>query len=264
VSRGTTTDWDAKRYDQLAAPQERWARGVLERLPLEGTETVLDAGCGSGRVTKLLLEKVPDGRVIGVDGSPSMIALASETFAADDRVTLISADLLGLEAGLLRREAGIDSVDAVFSNATFHWIADHERLFARLFDLLKPGGRLVSQCGGRGNVADWTEAILRAAAENPFAEYVRGFEPWNFYGDAETAERLRGVGFLAVRCWLEEVDAVRPEDPRDFVTVVGLAAHQERLPPELRERFVDAVIEALPQPLELRYIRLNADARRPE
>jgi trans-aconitate 2-methyltransferase len=264
VSRRTTTDWDAKRYDRLAAPQERWARGVLERLSLQGDETVLDAGCGSGRVTRLLLKKLPEGRVIGVDGSPSMIELASQTFAGDDRVRLITSDLLKLDPGVLRREAGADSVDAVFSNATFHWIADHERLFARLFELLRPGGRLVTQCGGRGNVSQWIEAILRAAAREPFARHIEGFEPWNFYGDAETTERLKGAGFVDVHCWLEEVDAVRPDDPRDFVTVVGLAAHQERLPEELREPFTDAVIEELPQPVELRYIRLNADARRPE
>jgi trans-aconitate 2-methyltransferase len=263
VSRRTTTDWDAKRYDQLAAPQERWARGVLERLPLAGDETVLDAGCGSGRVTKLLLEKLPRGRVIGVDGSPSMVELAAETFADDDRVTLITSDLLELSPDSLQREAGTDSVGAVFSNATFHWIADHERLFERLFAVLKPGGRLVTQCGGRGNVAQWIEAILRAAAREPFAQYIEGFEPWNFHGDAETAERLDRAGFVDVRCWLEEVDAVRPDDPRDFVTVVGLAAHHERLPQELREPFTDAVIEALPRPVELRYIRLNADGLRP-
>jgi trans-aconitate 2-methyltransferase len=264
VSRRTTTDWDAKRYDQLAAPQERWARGVLQRLPLDGVETVLDAGCGSGRVTKLLLERLPRGRVIGVDGSPSMIALAAETFAEDDRVALITSDLLALEPVLLRDEAGVDGVDAVFSNATFHWIADHERLFGRLHEVVRPGGRLVTQCGGRGNVAVWIEAIRRISAKPPFAEHVEGVEPWNFYGAEETAERLERVGFADVRCWLEEVDAFRPDDPRDFVAVVGLAALHERLPEELREPFTDAVIEALPEPLELRYIRLNADARRPD
>ena len=264
MSRRTTTDWDAKRYDKLAAPQERWARGVLERLPLDGNETVLDAGCGSGRVTKLLLEKLPRGRVIGIDGSPSMIELAEETFADDDRVSLVTSDLLELEPALLRDEAGVDQVDAVFSNATFHWIDDHERLFGRLHQVLRPGGSLVTQCGGRGNVAAWIDAIRRTSAERPFAEYVEGVEPWNFNGDAETAERLQRVGFVDVRCWLEEVDAVRPDDPRDFVAVVGLAALHERLPEELREPFTDEVIEALPEPLELRYIRLNADARRPE
>jgi trans-aconitate 2-methyltransferase len=263
VSGRSTTDWDARKYDRLAAPQEAWARLVLERLPLEGGEVVLDAGCGSGRATKLLLEKLPDGRVIGVDGSPSMIEVARETFEGDDRVSLINGDLLDLTPDLIRKEAGTDTVDAVFSNATFHWIEDHQRLFERLRSVLRPGGRLVAQCGGRGNVAEWTRATMAAAAQDPFAEYVDRFEPWNFYGPEETEERLREAGFEDARCWLEEMPVVVPDDPLDFVSVVGLAAHYERLPEKLREPFRDAVLEAFDGEFELHYVRLNIDARRP-
>ena len=259
----TTTDWDAKTYDRLAAPQERWAREVLERLPLEGDEAVLDAGCGSGRVTRLLLKKLPQGRVIGVDGSPSMIEAAAEVFAGDDRIRLLNSDLLELGPDLLRRTAGVEAVDAVFSNATFHWIADHQELFARLHSVLRPGGRLVAQCGGRGNVAEWIEAIEQTSGQAPFAEYVDDFKPWNFYGPEETELRLEAAGFSEIRCWLEQVDAIQPDNPRDWVSVVGLASHKERLPERLHEPFTDAVIDALPAPVEFRYIRLNIDARRP-
>jgi trans-aconitate 2-methyltransferase len=264
LSSRTTTDWDAKNYDRLAAPQEAWARRVLERLPLEGGETVLDAGCGSGRVTRLLLEKLPDGRVIGVDGSPSMIEVAREAFADDDRVSLINSDLLELTPELLREGAGVDSVDAVFSNATFHWIQDHARLFVRLHSVLRPGGRLVAQCGGRGNVEGWVQAINAVAAREPFAEHVDGFEPWNFYEPEETEERLRAAGFERIRCSLEEMPVVIPDDPREFVSVVGLASHHERLPEGLREPFTDAVLDEFAGNVELRYIRLNIDASRPE
>jgi trans-aconitate 2-methyltransferase len=262
LSERTTTDWDARTYDRLAAPQEEWARRVLERMPLEGSETVLDAGCGSGRATKLLLEKLPSGQVVGVDGSPSMIEVAEETFAGDERVSLITSDLLELTPALLQHRAGVASVDAVFSNATFHWIADHRRLFERLHSVLRPGGRLVAQCGGRDNVRAWCEAILAASEREPFAEYVRGFRPWNFYGPEETEERLRGAGFEAISCWLEEMPVVVPDDPRNFVSVVGLAVHRERLPEDLREPFTETVIAQLESPLELRYIRLNIDALR--
>jgi trans-aconitate 2-methyltransferase len=262
VSGRTTTDWDGRSYDRLAAPQEEWARRVLERMPLEGTETVLDAGCGSGRATKLLLEKLPSGRVVGIDGSPSMIEVAEETFAGDERVSLITSDLLELTPALLTEEAGIAAADAVFSNATFHWIEDHQQLFERLHSVLRPGGRLVAQCGGRDNVRAWCKAIEAAAEREPFAEHVGGFRPWNFYGPEETEERLRRAGFEAVSCWLEEMPGVIPDDPRNFVTVVGLAAHHDRLPEDLREPFTEAVFAQLELPVELRYIRLNIDARR--
>ena len=256
MSGAGTTDWDARRYDRLASPQEEWARSVLERLPLEGGETVLDAGCGSGRVTKLLLERLPRGRVIAVDGSASMIEQAREALAGyGDRVRIVHADLLELD---LDKEA-----DAVFSNATFHWILDHERLFERLHAALRSRGRLAVQCGGEGNVAEWRAAIELAATLPEFGSYFEGWSgPWNFAGPEVTEERLEAAGFGKVRCWLEE-RVVEPDDPRDFVAVVGLAAHHERLPERLREPFTDAVLEELTLPLTLRYVRLNMEAVKP-
>jgi trans-aconitate 2-methyltransferase len=251
-----TTDWDAERYDRLAAPQEEWGRATLERLPLTGAETVLDAGCGSGRVTRLLADRLPQGRVVAVDGSPSMIETAGEALAdRGERVDLVLSDLTELDLP--------EPVDAVFSNATFHWIADHDLLFRRLHDVLRPGGRLVAQCGGAGNVAEWQEAVAAACRSSPFAPSFQGWTgPWNFAGPEATEERLRAAGFEDVSAWLEE-RVVEPEDPRDFVAVSGLAAHHERLPGELREAFTDAVLAQLQPPLRLRYVRLNIDARKP-
>jgi trans-aconitate 2-methyltransferase len=248
-----TVDWDAKTYDRLAAPQEAWAKDVLARLPLAGDETVLDAGCGSGRVTRLLLERLPRGRAIGVDGSASMIAVARNSLAGfGDRVELIHADLLELR---LEEQA-----DAVFSNAVFHWIFDHDALFRRLREALEPGGLLAAQCGGEGNVANWVAAVNRACAREPFAEFLDdGREPWHYATAAETEGRLLEAGFEDIRCWLEE-RVVEPEDPREYVAVVGLATHHDRLPAELREAFTDAVAEELPRPLVLRYVRLNIEA----
>jgi len=248
-----TTDWDAKTYDRLAAPQEEWAREVLARLPLDGGETVLDAGCGSGRVTRLLAERLPRGRVIGVDGSESMVAEARRALTdLGDRVEIVHSDLLALRLP--------EPVDAAFSNATFHWVLDHELLFRRLHAVLRPGGHLVAQCGGEGNVAEWREATEAAAALPEFAPAFTGWEgPWNFAGPEEAEERLREAGFAAARCWLEE-KVVEPEDPRDFVAVVGLASHRERLPEEQREPFTDAVLAGLAHPLVLRYVRLNIEA----
>lgn len=260
VSGSATTDWEGERYDRVSAPQEEWAKAVLERLPLEGGETVLDAGCGSGRVTRRLLERLPNGRVIGVDGSPSMIETAAGAFAGSGRVTLFVSDLLALEPDLLESEAGAREVDAIFSNATFHWIRDHAALFSALRSVLRPGGRLVAQCGGRGNVAQWVAAIEVASQQPPFDAHLRGFRPWNFYGPEETAERLRTAGFERISCEIVEVEPVRPEDPREFLSVVGLAAHNARLPEDLREPFAETVVASLPRPVELIYKRLNIEA----
>lgn len=249
-----TTDWDAATYHRLAAPQEAWAREVLERLPLRGEEVVLDAGCGSGRTTALLAERLPQGRVVAVDGSESMVAAARKTLAPfGDRIEIHQSDLLELDLA--------EPVDLVFSNAVFHWIADHERLFARLRAALRPGGALVAQCGGEGNVEEWQRAVGTAARQPEFAACFEGWSgPWNFAGAEETEARLRAAGFAEVRCWLEE-RVVEPDDPRQFVAVAGLAAHHERLPDDLREPFTDAVLAHLEGPPVLRYVRLNIEGR---
>src|SRR5689334_9359855 len=116
---GSARDWDAATYDRVSDPQLGWAREQLERLELAGDEVVLDAGCGSGRVTALLADLVPRGRVYAVDVAPSMAEHAR--VALGDRATVFCQDLVELSLP--------EPVDAIFSNATFHWIHDHDALF---------------------------------------------------------------------------------------------------------------------------------------
>jgi len=251
---GGAAEWDAAAYHRLAKPQEEWAREVLQRLPLNGSETVLDAGCGAGGVTRLLLERLPAGRVIGVDGSRAMVDEAAANLEpVADRVDLRLADLLDLELA--------EPVDAVFSNATFHWVPDHDLLFRRLRAAMKSGAPLVAQCGGQGNVAEFAAAIEDVSRRPEFAAVFEGWPwPYNFQDPEATEARLAAAGFTEVRCWLEE-RPVQPEEPREFGAVAGMAPHLERLPAEQRDAFVDAVMERLERPITYRYVRLNIDAR---
>ncbi len=250
----STVDWDAEAYNRLADPQEEWGLEVLARLELEGDETVLDAGCGSGRVTRRLLERLPRGKVIGVDAAPSMIAAAREAFDGDDRVDLRVCDLLELELS--------EPVDAIFSNATFHWILDHGALFARLFAALRPGGQLEVQFGGQGNVAEWKRAIEAAEGDERFSAYLRGMpDTHNFASPSDTEARLARAGFEVDSIWLED-RTVAPPEPREFVRVVGLAKHLAQLPADMHERFLDTVLGSMSSPLTLQYVRLNVSARR--
>jgi trans-aconitate 2-methyltransferase len=237
-------EWDAASYERVSAPQEAMGRDVLDRLDLRGDERVLDAGCGTGRVTAALLERLPRGEVVAVDGSQAMV---DETKARlGDAAEVFVADLLELE---------LDApVDAILSTATFHWIADHDRLFARLHAALKPGGRLVAQCGAAGNAQDVVEAIARV--DHPA---LRGWPgPWNFATPAETAARLRRAGFHDVWTWPQQWP-VTPENPREFLATVVLGSHLERVPDG--EEFVEAVLAELGEPLTIAYVRLNMLAR---
>ena len=248
----TTRDWDASTYHRISAPQQAWARELLERLDLQGDETVLDAGCGSGKVTAMLVDLVPDGQVYAVDAAPSMVEHTQQ--ALGDKVTALCQDLTELSLP--------ESVDAIFSNATFHWIPDHPRLFAALASVLKPGGQLVAQCGGFGNIDSFRLLADEVARSGEFAPYFTDWKgPWNYARADITAERLAAAGFVDIETWLEP----RPttlEDPEPFVRTVCLVRHLDLLPEELHRSFSRAVLARAGTPLVLDYVRLNMVARR--
>jgi trans-aconitate 2-methyltransferase len=228
----------------------RFGHALIGDLELRGDETVLDAGCGDGGVTRDLLERLPAGRVHAVDGSRAMVARARAALGDDPRVTVGLSDLLELE---LR-----EPVDVAFSSATFHWIADHDALFARLHAALRPGGRLLAQCGGAGNIAAVREAV--AAVDEPG---LRGWAgPWNFATPEETVARLERAGFTDARAGLHD-EIVHADDPASYLRTMILGSHCDRLPAERREPFLAAVAERLPDPLDIRYVRLTLRARRP-
>jgi trans-aconitate 2-methyltransferase len=239
-------EWNAASYERVSGPQEEWGRDVLDRLELEGDERVLDAGCGTGRVTAALLERLPRGELLAVDGSRAMVEQAKARFG--DRVHVFQQDLAELRLD--------EPVDAILSTATFHWIPDHDRLFARLHAALKPGGRLVAQCGAYGNVAN-----VDAAARRVHHPALEGWEgPWNFATTKATAQRLANAGFKDIWTWSQRWP-VAPEDPHEFLSTVVLGSHLDRLPEADRAGYVDAVIAELDQPVVVDYVRLNMLAR---
>jgi trans-aconitate 2-methyltransferase len=249
-ARMPVRDWDGASYDRISGTMEKLGLEVLDRLELRGDETVLDAGCGSGRVTQALIERLPHGRVIALDESPSMIAAARERLGPDPDLRV--GDLLELELE--------EPVDAILSTATFHWIKDHERLFARLHAALEPGGRLLAQCGGEGNIDVLRGRAREVIAREPYAEHFRDWQPpWNYAGPEITRERLLAAGFASAECWLQPAPR-EPEDPRAFLSTIVLGPHVQQLPEELREPFMDEVLAALGEPVVVDYVRLNIDA----
>ena len=244
-------EWDAETYDAISDPQFTWGMEVLQRLEPQGEESVLDAGCGSGRVTAELQKRLSGARLIAVDGSEAMIAKARERLG--ESASYLVADLSELELD--------EPVDLIFSTATFHWILDHDRLFQRLRAALRPGGRLIAQCGGEGNVAEHARVIAAVVARPEFANHFGDASGiWNFASAEETERRLLQAGFAEARCWLEP-RPVQPEHPLEFTSTVTLGPLLAQLPEEQRRPFAEAILEESEKPLVLDYVRLNIEAR---
>ncbi len=260
----TNTYWDAETYDRIGTPMRGWSRQVIDDLHLRGDETVLDAGCGSGSVTLDLLERLPRGRIYAVDASPEMIASLTSALA-DRGVTSVVPIRASLTDFTLPEQ-----VDAVFSNAVFHWIPDDAALFGCLFRAAKPGARMRAQCGGYGNNAHVLEAVAAVRERPEFAPHLAGFSDAKTYRTTEQVRpALERADWRGVRARLFEapVPFERPDDAALYVKTILLRDHVARLPEELRHAYTRAVVEETVRrhgtPYVADYVRLDLWARRP-
>jgi trans-aconitate methyltransferase len=257
-----STGWDARAYERVSEPQFEWGQRVLARLPLSGDEAVVDAGCGVGRLTELLAERLPRGRVVALDSSQAMLDQARLRLARfGDRVSFVLADVA--------KHVEHPPVAAVFSTATFHWVLDHDTLFASIAASLRPGGLLVSQSGGGANLSHFRERAASLREDPVFAPFFQGFtHPAHYAMPDETTARLERAGFVEVRAWLEAAPVRFPDAGgyAEYATKVLLRDELARLPDDaLRAEYVRRLVELASgedPPFELDYWRLNADAAR--
>lgn len=257
------TEWNAEAYHAVSAPQTSWGHRVLARLALEGDERVLDAGCGSGRLTAALAVRLPRGHVVALDRSWNMLLAAHTNLrpAFGSRVSFVQAALPALPFA--------STIDVVFSTATFHWVPDHPALFAGICAALRSGGRLHAQCGGGPNLAGAHALAERVMHAPPFAPYFVGWNGvWQFADAGETAGRLTAAGFTEVEAWLEAAPTMlaSADDYKAFVTTVIYHPHLARLPDALHAPFIEAVTALAAEtspPFSLDYWRLNMTGRKP-
>src|SRR4051794_15007286 len=236
-SRSTSAEWDSAVYHRVSEPQYEWGRKVLARAPLRSNDVVMDAGCGTGRLTGELATLLPSGRVVALDLSENMLRTAHEHLYPKfgERVQFVKADLQYLPFEQV--------FDGIFSTATFHWVPDHDRLFCRLHKALRPGGWLCAQCGGGPNLARVLARAAQLAASQPYRLYFNGFEKTWVFADAQTTtERLLQSGFVDVETGLEEAPTVLGSsgEYRQFVASVILRSMLERMPDQpMRDAFLD-------------------------
>jgi trans-aconitate 2-methyltransferase len=267
-------DWNAGRYHALSDPQLEWGRRVMLRLaPMPG-ERILDLGCGTGRLSTMLLEAMGEGHVVGVDRSEAMLSEAARRTERRPPITpLHDASTDPSRLSYVRADGAAlpfaDAFDAVFSTAALHWMPDHNAVFASVYCALAPGGRFVAQGGGGRNLRtlfDRAAALMQTPA---LAAYFTGWrEPWEFADVPTTMMRLERAGFTSIDASLEPAPTTLPdrETYAEFIALICLRPQLELLPAADRPAFISAIADqasADPEPFTLDYWRLNITARKP-
>jgi trans-aconitate 2-methyltransferase len=261
-NQSSSREWNSSVYHRLSGPQVSWGKKVLARLSLRGDEVVLDAGCGTGRLTADLLEALPRGRVVGVDLSQNMLHSAREHLTAQcgARVRLVECDLLHLPFE--------HAFDVIVSTASFHWVLDHDQLFANLHAALVPGGLLEAQCGGGPNLVTLRNRANALAATPKFAPYFVGFhEPWLYQNAEDAAATLRRAGFVEVETSVEPAPTILDNGAQysEFVRNIIFRRHLQQMPSEdLQAEFMAILTEKAAgddPPFSLDYWRLNLCGR---
>jgi trans-aconitate 2-methyltransferase len=243
-------EWDARSYDALPLPHKHWGATTIAQLRLNGNETVLDLGCGTGRDAEHLLSLLPRGQVVAVDVSGQMLSELRRRLANNlDRVTVVQADL--------RRPLRLaQAVDAAVSVATLHWLPDHAAVFRNLAAVLRPGGQFIAECGGYGNIVTFRTALRQVCG-------TEGSEIWNFADVQGTTQHLQEAGFtdLDVRLVPDPARLERGEQLEAFIATVMLGAQLRDMSDEDRRPFVHEVAQSLPEPV-IDYVRLQISAIR--
>ena len=260
-------DWDATTYDRISDAQESWGTETIERRKWKGNEIVLDAGCGSGRLTKILSSKVTQGKVIAVDSDLSMIRLAKENLAKFSNIEFIKMDISQLEIE--------EKVDVVFSNAVLHWILNHKKVFERFWQILKPDGQLLIQCGGHRNLTKTLSIINKVRKSKEFYNYFcnnKGDDIWKqtwYFAKKEDTEKiLQEIGFRNIQVFLANKDAKfsNKEEYFLFIKTIVLIPYLKYLPNEtLKDKFAKSVIQEIETNAKelqwkLDFVRLNINA----
>jgi len=256
--------WDGEGYHRVATVQEAWGIKLLESIPPGRYQRIVDAGCGSGRMTAHLLRMFPRSLVVGLDRSEEMLSQARRVLKRfRRRLKLVHGDLLTAQPGR--------NFDLIFSNATLHWVHDHARLFRNLYSWLSAGGRFIAQCGGKGNLRRIEAVMPHLADAAPFRAYFRGFRRPVHYGTpAATRQLLERSGFAQIRARLQRAPTRFTSRAafKDFLRHVICVPDLSRLPTaELRECYLEAFLESYEEKFGgqyvLDYVRLNIQAKRP-
>lgn len=230
--------WDAKNYHKVSSIQENWAIELLSKRKWKGNEVLVDAGCGSGRVTKIIANILKEGRIYAIDLDKNMIENAKINLKDQENIIFINSDLSTVELP--------EPVDIIFSNAVIHWIKDHYKLFCNFWKLLKQSGEILIQCGGKGNLGTIKPILDLTRESSEFTGYFLDWEdPWNFASAEETSSIMERAGFKKIETGLTKKIAEFSsfEEYRLFMKIVVMKPYLSYLPSDNNNRITDAFMD---------------------
>jgi len=262
--RAKSAKWDPADYAANSVVQQAWARELISRLKLHGDEHILDVGCGDGKVTAEIANAVPRGSVTGVDASPQMISFAQKTFPAKKFPNL---EFHVMDARKIKFDR---QFDLIFSNAALHWVDDHQAILCGMAAVLKPGGRLIVSCGGKGNAQDVFVALRPEMRLKRWREFFRRIpKPYFFYSPADYERWLPKFGFKINTLKLAPKDATYASAERFTAWLrTTWLPYVQRVPENLREEFITAITQRYvakhppdaEDKVHVRMVRLEIDA----
>ncbi len=230
--------WDPAEYQDNSANQLKWGAELIAMLKLNGTERVLDIGCGVGNITAMLAEKLPRGYATGIDSSREMVAQAQNNYPVS---TFLNLSFRVMDASSLIFD---NEFDAVFSNATLHWVKDHKPVLKGITRALRPGGKVILQMGGKGNATGILATIDTLMSRPQWSQYFKNFAfPYGFYGIEEYRKWLKQAGLCETRVDLVPKDMTHENNTKlaSWVRTTWLP-YTQALPVELREPFIGELV----------------------
>jgi trans-aconitate 2-methyltransferase len=227
--------WDAEDYARSSSAQEVWADELISKLSLKGDENLLDIGSGDGRVTHKLATIIQAGSVVGIDQSESMVKLANDKFS-EENLSFIQMDATQIDFET--------KFDVAFSNATLHWIGDHQAVLKCLRNNLENNGRILFQMGGFGNAEELLEVVAQVIGSKVWKRYFQYFIfPYTFRDAADYEIWLPSHGYKPARIELIPKDMVHdnPNGLKGWFRTTWFP-FTDRLPVCDRENFLNALV----------------------
>jgi len=251
-------EFEANFYDSKAVVQFQLGLKLIDQLQIQDGETILDIGCGTGRLTLELAKRTPNGSVVGLDRNSDMIKKALENLGSSK---VLITNTLFIEEDILHYETPLQ-FNAIFSNSALHWVQETQELYQKIYALLVPGGRLAAQMPAKGSLNKFIEIFMQPIHTLHLSAYFKNWDyPIKFHPPKTLLRILSSIGYTDINIWEEDqqIQFHSPQEVLDFLKTASIVPILSQLPPEKKELYLNCLLDIIKQQVEE---LLNVNMRR--